>query len=101
MIRDPEDRLFPTLEPSWVIDATTMIRVSFIIVILQLQAFGVVATPVDLLVSSPSESANTTSLDVDPPRNILCDQDFGGWGAKPDYDDCAQAVSQLPRGAYI
>lgn len=80
-------------------DATTMIRVSFILaVLLQLQAFGIVATPV---VSSSSASANTTSLDVDPPRNILCDQDFGGWGAKPDYDDCAQAVSQLPRGAYI
>lgn len=91
MIRKSEDCPFPTLRPPSVTDAITMIRVSYILIILlQLQAFGVVATPLD-----------TTSLGVDPPRNILCDQDFGGVAAKPDYSDCAQAVSQLPRGSYI
>ena len=62
--------------------------------------FMVPASSLVTLPLSPTSGVNSTSFGVDPPRNIVCSEDFGGLGENPDYNDCARAVSLLPRGAF-
>ena len=76
-----------------------MARIFFQVCFMYLNFIVVPASPLVALPSSTISEGNSTSFGVDPPRNIVCAGDFGGLGAKPDYDDCARAVSQLPRGA--
>ena len=77
----------------------TMARIVFFQVSLVYLHFVVVSAGLLTgLSSSPTSEVNSTSFGVDPPRNIICAEDFGGLGGKPDYNECARAVSLLPRG---
>ena len=54
------------------------------------------------LVAATDSLVNATAPDtVGPPHNIVCAWDFGGEGAKPDYDDCSRVVARIPRGAFL
>ena len=78
----------------------TMARIAlFNFCLMYIHFVVLLASPLAALSSSLTSEANSTSFGVDPPRNIVCAEDFGGLNAKPDYDDCERAIGLLPSGA--
>ena len=76
-----------------------MILIKLILTYVCLEDVAVLAGPIVPLQSTSISNSTSESLNVDPPHNIVCDKDFGGPGAIPNYNDCARAVAYIPRGA--